>query len=52
MAPTNGIPADGSEPSSVIQEDPGETTNTHMGELEKVRSILFGEQIKVYEERV
>ncbi|MEM8484349.1 MAG: hypothetical protein AAF564_02315 [Bacteroidota bacterium] len=52
MATNNGKPTDESELSTVIQEDPGETTNTHMGELEKVRSILFGEQIKVYEERM
>lgn len=52
MATNNGMPTDASELSSVTQENPGETTNTHMGELEKVRSILFGEQIKVYEERI
>ncbi len=52
MATNNGTPTDGSEPSAIIQETPAASANTHMGELEKVRSILFGEQIKVYEERV
>ena len=40
-------------PETINQTDSVDSsTNTHMGELDKVRSILFGEQIKVYEERM
>lgn len=53
MASNNGTPDSGSEPQTIVdQEEPGDISNTHMGELDKVRSILFGEQIKVYEERI
>ncbi len=53
MASNNGTPESGSEPQTIVdQEEPGDISNTHMGELDKVRSILFGEQIKVYEERI
>ena len=34
------------------KESTDSLTDTHMGELDKVRSILFGEQIKVYEDRI
>ncbi len=54
MASKNVIQENEPATSGIVEQEKSEdiTSETHMGELDKVRSILFGEQIQVYEEQM